>query len=181
MRTSPKERGMGKHFIATGFYEISWSGIMLVWICVPGSHNYFFIGFESQWVIPWPKGKFKRLRYLTLTLEMHVESSDREGHFRREISQLMNPFFSSGPISKMVESQTLPTSHKTKHLPQRPRCWCRPTFPGWRLTACQGRFRIPEHVRNIPGSGSWKYLWSCPGKIKMGIPISSTFSEYVSF
>ena len=90
MRTSPKERGMGKHFIATGFYEISWSGIMLVWICVPGSHNYFFIGFESQWVIPWPKGKFKRLRYLTLTLEMHVESSDREGHFRREISQLMS-------------------------------------------------------------------------------------------
>lgn len=36
-------------------------------------------------------------------------------------------------------------------------------------------------MRNVPESGSWKRLWSCPGKIKQGVPLqahSQSISPY---
>ena len=74
-----------------------------------------------------------------------LENSDNERYFRREILQLKNVLFSSGPICKMVEYPALPIPCQNKHLPQRPRYWSRPISCNWRFTTCQGMFRNPKH------------------------------------
>lgn len=141
---------MENYFISPGSYDFSLSGGAWAWIYVPDSDKHLFVGFEGPWIIPWPSsgGKFEKLKCLVLTLETHAENSNPEGYFKREISPpLMSPLFSLGRVKTMVEFPTLPTSHKTKHLPKRPRYWCGPTFPSWRFATYQGTFRNPDHQK----------------------------------